>query len=97
MQQPQVHNFLERYFEANDSPIIENTSSYLQVQLSIELDKLLMNRPFYWHYLEKTGGEPNPMKVTFITDQNNAPDDVKGEQIHFGAPSFTNCFNPHVT
>ncbi|GAE28434.1 conserved protein YqhG [Halalkalibacter wakoensis JCM 9140] len=92
MQQPQVHNFLERYFEANDSPIIENTSSYLQVQLSIELDKLLMNRPFYWHYLEKTGGEPNPMKVTFITDQNNAPDDVKGEQIHFGAPRLHQLF-----
>ena len=40
----------------------------MTVQLTIELDKELMNRPFYWHYLEKTGGVPNPMKLTFITD-----------------------------
>jgi hypothetical protein len=92
MQQPQVHDFLERYFQANDSPIIENTSSYLKVQLSIELDKLLMNRPFYWHYLEKTGGEPNPMQVTFITDQTNVPDDLRGEQIHFGSPRLRQLF-----
>ncbi len=92
MLQPQVHDFLERYFEANDSPILENDSSYLKVQLSIELDKLLMNRPFYWHYLEKTGGEPRPMQVTFITDQNKAPDDLRGEQIHFGAPRLRQLF-----
>jgi hypothetical protein len=92
MQQPQVHNFLERYFEANDSPILENHSGYLQVQLSIELDKLLMNRPFYWHYLEKTGGEPRPMQVTFITDQTKAPDDLRGEQIHFGSPRLRQLF-----
>ncbi|WP_227938521.1 YqhG family protein [Alkalihalobacillus deserti] len=92
MQQPQVHDFLERYFKANDSPIIENTSSYLQIQLSIELDKLLMNRPFYWHYLEKTGGEPRPMQVTFITDQTHVPDDIRGEQIHFGSPRLRQLF-----
>ncbi|WP_332697927.1 YqhG family protein [Halalkalibacter lacteus] len=92
MQQPQVHDFLERYFVANDSPIIENDSSYVKVQLSIELDKLLMNRPFYWHYLEKTGGEPRPMQVTFITDQNKVPEDLGGEQIHFGAPRLHQLF-----
>lgn len=92
MQQPQVHDFLKRYFEANDSPILENHKGYLQVQLSIELDKLLMNRPFYWHYLEKTGGEPRPMQVTFITDQNETPDDLKGEQIHFGSPRLRQLF-----
>ncbi|MFC0561644.1 YqhG family protein [Halalkalibacter alkalisediminis] len=93
MQQPQVHNFLERYFEANDSPITENHSGYLQVQLSIELDKLLMNRPFYWHYLEKTGGEPRPMQVTFITDQTQVPEDIRGEQIHFGSPRLRQLFD----
>ncbi len=57
MQQHQVHDFLARYFEANDSPIARKPLWLFTIQLSIELDKLLMNRPFYWHYLEKTGGE----------------------------------------
>lgn len=93
MQQAQVHNFLQRYFSANDSPILENGSGHLTVQLSIELDKLLMNRPFYWHYLEKTGGVPQPMQVTFITDQHVAPEGIKGEQIHFGSPRLRQLFH----
>ncbi|NEU29625.1 hypothetical protein GN156_02335 [bacterium LRH843] len=92
MQQSQVHNFLERYFVANDSPIVASEPSYVTVQLSIELDKLLMNRPFYWHYLEKTGGTPNPMEVTFITDQSSAPENIKGEPVHFGSPRLRQLF-----
>ncbi|GAE31849.1 YqhG family protein [Halalkalibacter hemicellulosilyticus] len=92
MQQPQVHSFLERFFQANDSDLTENERSYLTVQLSIDLDKRLMNRPFYWHYLEKTGGAPQPMKVTFITDPANAPDHLKGEPVYFGSPRLRQIF-----
>lgn len=92
MQQHQVHDFLARYFEANDSPVLEKNKGYLNIQLSIELDKLLMNRPFYWHYLEKTGGIPQPMRVTFVTDQTQVPDTVKGEPIHFGSPRLRQLF-----
>lgn len=92
VQQHQINHFLERYFTANHSPVIEKQEGYMQVQLSIELDKALMNRPFYWHYLEKTGGEPNPMKMTLITNQEKAPDDIKGELIHFGSPRLHQIF-----
>jgi hypothetical protein len=64
----------------------------MTVQLTAQLDKELMNRPFYWHYLEKTGGVPNPMKLTFITDPKKAPDSVKGETIHFGSPRLHQIF-----
>ena len=50
MQQQEIHKFLERYFHANDCEIVENGPGYMTVQLTIELDKELMNRPFYWHY-----------------------------------------------
>lgn len=93
MQAPQVHNFLERYFLANDSRIIDNAPTYLTVQLSEKLDKLIMNRPFYWHYLEKTGGTPEPMTVTFITDQMNHQEKVKGEAVHFGSPRLHQIFS----
>ncbi|GHH96974.1 YqhG family protein [Neobacillus kokaensis] len=92
MQQQEIHNFLLQYFKANDCPIIENKPGYLTVQLTIALDKELMNRPFYWHYLEKTGGTPNPMKLTLITNQKEAPDNLKGEIIHFGSPRLHQIF-----
>ena len=92
MQQQEIHNFLLNYFQANDCPIDENGPGYLTVQLTVELDKELMNRPFYWHYLEKTGGIPNPMKLTFITNQDAAPENMKGEIIHFGSPRLHQVF-----
>jgi hypothetical protein len=92
MQQQEIHQFLERYFYANKCEIIENENSYMIVQLTVELDKELMNRPFYWHYLEKTGGVPNPMRLTLITDKQNAPKDIRGEVVHFGSPRLHQLF-----
>ncbi|WP_226085330.1 YqhG family protein [Mesobacillus sp. S13] len=92
MQQQEIHNFLERYFTANNCDLVENNKGYMTVQLTVDLDKELMNRPFYWHYLEKTGGVPNPMKLTFITNKQQAPDDMKGEVIHFGSPRLHQIF-----
>lgn len=93
MQQQEIHNFLDKYFKSNNCEIIENAQSHMSVQLTIELDKLLMNRPFYWTYIEKTNGTPNPMRLTFITDKKNTPEDVKGEFIHFGAPRLHQIFD----
>lgn len=92
MQQQEIHSFLERYFTANECEIHENQPGYMNVQLTIDLDKELMNRPFYWHYLEKTEGVPNPMKLSLITDPNNAPQHIKGESIHFGSPRLHQIF-----
>ncbi|WP_078391714.1 YqhG family protein [Shouchella patagoniensis] len=92
MKQHEIHRYLRRYFIANDSTIVEESPAHISVQLSIKLDKELMNRPFYWHYLEKTGGVPNPMTLTLITDQNSCPDHVKGEPIHFGSPRLNQIF-----
>ncbi|NHM30285.1 YqhG family protein [Neobacillus terrae] len=92
MQQQEIHNFLRRYFEANDCELVENTPGYMTVQLTVELDKELMNRPFYWHYLEKVGGIPKPMSLTFITNNQLAPEDLKGETVHFGSPRLHQIF-----
>ena len=92
MQQQEIHNFLEKYFTANNCDLLENDKGYMTVQLTVDLDKELMNRPFYWHYLEKTGGVPNPMKLTFITNKPQVPEDIKGEVIHFGSPRLHQIF-----
>ena len=86
MLQQEISQFLESFFTANSCQITDKHPGYMTVQLTIEMDKELMNRPFYWTYLEKTGGVPNPMQVTFLTDAKQAPEDLKGEIMHFGAP-----------
>ncbi len=92
MQQHEIHHFLTKYFIANECEILENAAGYLDIQLNVNLDKELMNRPFYWHYLEKTGGIPNPAKLTLITDQSKISSDLKGELIHFGSPRLHQIF-----
>jgi hypothetical protein len=92
MQQNEIHQFLERYFTANGCELVANGDGYMTVQLTIDLDKELMNRPFYWHYLEKTGGIPNPMKLSLVTNGEKTPEDFKGELIHFGSPRLHQIF-----
>lgn len=93
LQQQEIHQFLKRYFLANECEVVDIGPGIITVQLSIELDKELMNRPFYWHYLEKTGGTPNPMKLTFITDPETALKNINGENIYFGSPRLHQIFN----
>jgi hypothetical protein len=92
MLQKDIHNFLERYFVANDCELLDRHEKMLHVQLTIELDKLLMNRPFYWHYQQLTGAEPNPMKLMLQTEQSE--DGItEGEFIHFGSPRLHQIFH----
>lgn len=86
MQPNEIHQFLERFFKATDCQIDSPSDGALAIQLTVDMDKALMNRPFYWHYLEKTGGTPAPMNVTFITDAKLRDEGMKGEWIHFGSP-----------
>ncbi|AMB90350.1 YqhG family protein [Bacillus sp. FSL R5-0820] len=92
MEQREIHTFLLRFFQANQCDILEESAGHLTVQLTIEMDKLIMNRPFYWHWLEKTGGVPEPRQLTLITDQKKADDSVEGEFVHFGSPRLFQIF-----
>ncbi|TYR82430.1 hypothetical protein FZC66_02235 [Priestia megaterium] len=92
MQQTDIHQFLKQYFLANNCTIVTETPSYMTVQLTIDLDKELMNRPFYWHYIEKTGGKPAPASLTFITDPAFDDSSLQGERIHFGSPRLHQIF-----
>jgi len=79
-----LHNFLATFFKSQQCELVENNDGLLTVQLTEEMDKALMNRPFYWHYIKSTGHKGQPMKLTFITNPNTT--DENGEWIHFGSP-----------
>src|SRR5699024_6499977 len=61
------------------------------VHLTIDMDKALMNRPFYWQYTETLGQQGIPQKLSFQRKksemyQNNIA-------IHLGSPWFHKVFN----
>jgi len=88
----QIHGYLQKFFTENNCDIVNATNHYMTVQLTIDMDKKIMNRPFYWRYLENTDGVPNPAQLTFITDQNQLDEDIKGEVVHFGSPRLNQLF-----
>jgi len=88
MNPQQVRNFAERYFLSQECSIIEKSPAHLQVQLSVEADKDIMNRPFYWMYVERMGLPANPAILTLIFDPEAAPPDLSGELMNFGSPRF---------
>ncbi|MGL4818901.1 MAG: YqhG family protein, partial [Bacilli bacterium] len=93
MNQQQVLDFLKRYFVANDCDIVCHDEQTFTTQLTIPMDKALMNRPFYWHYLEKTGGTPNPAQLSFTINEEQATvGERRTEFIHFGSRRLHGLF-----
>ncbi|MFJ7933261.1 YqhG family protein [Sporosarcina sp. NPDC096371] len=88
----QIHSYLLQFFQENNCQVITNHAHYIDVQLTIEMDKRIMNRPYYWSYIESINEVPNPARLTFITDKNELVEDVRGEVVHFGSPRLSQLF-----
>jgi hypothetical protein len=87
MDSKELYNYIVRYLSARGCTILEQTPSYLTVRLSEEADREIMNRPYYWLYVERTGIEAEPMTVTFYFDPDvSFSDQRRAELIHFGSP-----------
>jgi hypothetical protein len=90
--QAQVRSFLERYFAAHQARYEETHPAYFTVELPVEVDKDLGNRPFYWTYVERLKLEPQPMYMTLVFDRSALPSGVNGEDIAFGSPRLQQFF-----
>lgn len=88
----QIHHYLLQVFEENNCAIIKRAPHYMTVQLTVEMDKRMMNRPYYWQYVESTDVEPCPAQLTFITDKSKLVENIAGEVIHFGSPRLNQIF-----
>ncbi|SFA71333.1 protein YqhG of unknown function [Lentibacillus halodurans] len=86
-----LHTFLQSYFTAHHCELLHNQEGVLTVQLTEEMDRALMNRPFYWHYIKKMGHPGEPKQLTLITDPEKR--DGKHEWIHYGSPRLHQIVN----
>lgn len=92
MRQQEIHQYIQRFFRENKCPVLDESFDHLTVQLTIDMDKRIMNRPFYWSYVESGGVEPNPAKLTMITNPAQFSTSLAGERIHFGSPRLHQLF-----
>lgn len=86
-----LNGFIESYFTTHHCEVLDCKDGVLTVQLTEEMDRALMNRPFYWHYVKATGNPGTPMQLTLITNPEKR--DIKGEWIHFGSPRLQQIIN----
>lgn len=92
MHAQEIHTFLHRFFQENKCEVLHGNEYYLTVQLTIDMDKKIMNRPFYWRYIESVNETPNPAQLTLITDIRKMQNGIKGEVIHLGSPRLHQLF-----
>lgn len=79
-----VTSFLKTFFEENDCKVNLLKNGKIDINLTEKIDKAIMNRPFYWHYMKSTNqlGEPARLKLyTSVSDQF-----TNRQWIHFGTP-----------
>jgi hypothetical protein len=95
MDQKEIRSFTERYLQYHDCHILESGPTHLVTQLSVQADKDLLNRPFYWMYVEKMNLEPTPARFCFIFDPDpeKRPADLRGEYLFYGSPRLTQLLN----
>lgn len=92
MQQQEINQLVRRFFISNGCTVTTLENEEFSVELTVDMDKLLMNRPFYWHYLEKIGGEPKPMTL-YMSTSVASMDNKQVEFIHFGSPRLHQIFS----
>lgn len=88
MDQREIRSYTEKYLKQSQCQIIEAAPTHIITQLSIEADKDLLNRPFYWMYIENMNIEPQPARFCFIFDQDYVPEDIRGEYLFYGSTRF---------
>ena len=88
----QVHDYLKTFFKETNCEIVSDEGHMLSVQLTIDMDKRIMNRPFYWQYIEATNSPANPARLNLITDRTKIQNQFLGEIIHFGSGRLHQIF-----
>lgn len=92
MQKNALRSFVEDYLQAMDCQIISSTSNAIHTQLSIEADKDLLNRPFYWMYVEQMQLPPQPQQLYLRFKPEQEPDEPTGEWIYDGCPRLQRMY-----
>src|SRR5690625_3946610 len=79
-----IDSFITTFFQQHDCDVNIMADGVFDIQLTEKIDRAIMNRPFYWHYVQATGRVGEPQRLRLRTNLDNDSDE--GEWIHFGTP-----------
>lgn len=82
----ELETLVKNFFHENNCQVVEQEDNAFQVHLTEIMDRKLMNRPFYWHYLDTMNMQGTPAKITFVTTQNQKH--KNGHLLHVSSPYF---------
>lgn len=89
----ELYDFLMRYLTLKGCAVLEKSPAHITARLSEEADREIMNRPYYWLYVDRTGVPAEPMTVTFYFDPANTfAAKGRAELIHLGSPRLHHIF-----
>src|SRR5690625_910542 len=92
---PDLHShllkFLKTFFLTNGCIVNSLSKDTISIKLTKELDLFMMNRPFYWHYMDKMGKQGETMSLTLTTNPHTKQPGT--EFIHFGSPRYQQIIN----
>lgn len=92
MQKNALRSFVEDYLQAMDCQMISSTPNAIHTQLSIEADKDLLHRPFYWMYVEQMQLPPQPQQLFLRFKPEQEPDEPNSEWIYDGCPRLQRMY-----
>lgn len=76
-----VIDWLQIYFTQHGCQVKQQDKLH-QIVLTRKLDEQLMNRPFYWKYMDMTGNEGIPSTISYHFNDN----EMNENYMHFGHP-----------
>lgn len=86
-----VH-FCERYFECVGATAVHKADDYLEYVLPVEVDKEMVDRPYYWMWIEKTGQEPKSsvMRLAFSEEAETRENQrLRAEALEAAGPGLS--------
>lgn len=81
MDKARIQDFCRRYFQATGTRILRDEPDFLQVELPIEIDQELTERPYYWMWVEATGQEVQPSVLNLIFDAATGVEGVEKTEL----------------
>lgn len=80
MDKHQFFTWMKEAFIASGCTIVKQNQTCATVQLTEDVDAVLMNRPFYWEYVKRLNQVGEPFTFSFTTDFNHSSKEV--EYVH---------------
>ncbi|GIM44577.1 hypothetical protein DNHGIG_01260 [Collibacillus ludicampi] len=81
MNKQQLQDFCHRYFAATGCNILHEEPEFIQVELTIDIDKELTDRPYYWLWVEATGEEVKPTVLNLAFSSNKQVEGIESAEL----------------